>query len=62
MVIHHEFFKTNDWVKNVPFQVCKCRNLNLGLATEARACKDVGQEGSMGVTFHALGSAKSLRE
>jgi hypothetical protein len=33
-----------------------CRNPSLGLATKARACKGAGQEGSSGVTFHALGS------
>jgi hypothetical protein len=33
-----------------------CHNLNLGLATKARACKGVSQEGSPWVTFHALGS------
>ncbi len=38
--------------------VLQCRNLNLGLATKARACKVVGQEGTLGGTFHALGSAK----
>jgi hypothetical protein len=35
-----------------------CHDLNLGLATKARACKSAGQEGSLGVTFHAPGSAK----
>ncbi len=35
-----------------------CRNLSLGFATKARACKVAGQEGSPGVTSHALGSAK----
>jgi len=35
----------------------KCHNPSLGLATKARACKHVGQEGSPRVTFHALGSA-----
>jgi hypothetical protein len=30
-----------------------CCNLNLGLATKAKACKGAGQEGSPGVTFHA---------
>ncbi len=35
-----------------------CRNPSLGLTTKARACKSVGQEGSLGFTFHALGSAK----
>jgi hypothetical protein len=35
-----------------------CHNPNLGLATKARACKVVGQEGSLGVTSHVLESAK----
>jgi hypothetical protein len=35
-----------------------CRNLSLGLATKARACKVVSQEGSPGVTSYAHGSAK----
>jgi hypothetical protein len=39
-----------------------CRNLNLGLATEARCCKVVGQEKDMGLTSHAPRSAKSVRE
>jgi hypothetical protein len=30
-----------------------CRNPSLGLMTKARACKGVGQEWSLGVTFHA---------
>jgi hypothetical protein len=33
-----------------------CRNLSLGLATKARACKGEGQEGNLGVTSHAPGS------
>ncbi len=33
-----------------------CRNLSLGLTTEAKACKGVGQEGSSGITSHVLGS------
>jgi len=37
----------------------KCRNPSLGLVTKARACKVAGQEGSPGVTPHAL---KSVRE
>jgi len=36
----------------------RCRNPNLGLATKARACKVVGQEGSSGVTLHAPKSVK----
>ncbi len=34
------------------------RNLNLGLATKARVCKVVGQEGSLGITSHAPRNAK----
>jgi len=30
-----------------------CHNPSLGLTTKARACKVVGQEGSLGVTSHA---------
>jgi hypothetical protein len=33
-----------------------CRNPSLGLAIKAKACKGVGQEGSLGVTSHAPGS------
>jgi len=29
-----------------------CCNLSLGLATKARACKGVGQKGSLGVISH----------
>jgi hypothetical protein len=36
----------------------KCRNLNLGLTTKAKACKVAGQEGSLGVTSRAPMSAK----
>jgi hypothetical protein len=32
------------------------RNLSLGLAIKARACKGVGQEWSLGVTFHVHGN------
>ncbi len=39
-----------------------CRNPNLGLATKARCGKVVNQEGDPGVTSHAPGSAKSVRE
>ncbi len=35
-----------------------CRNPSLELATKARACKVTSQEGSPGVSFHVLGSAK----
>jgi hypothetical protein len=35
-----------------------CHNPSLGLATKARACKSAGQEGSPGITFCALESAK----
>jgi hypothetical protein len=33
-----------------------CRSLRLGLTPKARACKGVGQEKSLGVTFHVPGS------
>jgi hypothetical protein len=39
-----------------------CRNPSLGLATKARGYKVAGQEGDPGVTSHAPGSAKSVRE
>ncbi len=35
-----------------------CRNPSLELTTKARACKSAGQEGSLGVTFHAPGNTK----
>ncbi len=35
-----------------------CRNPSLRLVTKVRACKGAGQEGSLGVTSHTLGSAK----
>jgi hypothetical protein len=31
-----------------------CHNLSLELMTKAKACQNAGQEGSSGVTFHAL--------
>jgi hypothetical protein len=34
----------------------RCCNPSLGVATKVRACKGVGQEGSLGVTSHAPGS------
>jgi hypothetical protein len=40
----------------------KCHNPSLGLATNARGCKVAGQDINLGVTSHALGSAKSVRE
>jgi hypothetical protein len=33
-------------------------NFSLGLVTKAKACEGASQEGSTGVTFHALGSAR----
>jgi len=43
-------------------QLFECCNLSIGLTTKARARKVTGQEGSLGVTSHAPGSAKSVRE
>jgi hypothetical protein len=40
----------------------KCHNPSFGLPTKARGCKVTGQEGNPGVTSHAPGSAKSVRE
>ncbi len=34
-----------------------CHNPSLEFVTKARACNNVGQEGSPGITFHALESA-----
>jgi hypothetical protein len=36
----------------------ECRNPSFGLTTKARACKVVGQEGSLGIMPHAPGSAR----
>ncbi len=33
-----------------------CHNLSLGLATKAKACKGVSQEGTLRITSHAFGS------
>ncbi len=35
----------------------ECRNFSLGLATKARAHKDEGQEGHLGITFHVSRNA-----
>jgi len=40
------------------FTMIICRNPNLGLVTKAKAYEGVGQEGSLGVTFHAPNSAR----
>jgi hypothetical protein len=40
----------------------KSYNLNLGLTTEARGCKVAGQEKDLGITSHAPGNAKNVRE
>jgi len=34
----------------------QCRNPSIGLTTKAKACKGVGQEWSLGITFHVLES------
>jgi hypothetical protein len=36
----------------------QCCNPSIGFATKARGYKVMGQEGSLGVMLHALGSAK----
>jgi hypothetical protein len=40
----------------------ECRNLSFGLVTKARACKVTDQKGGPGVTSHAPGNAKSVKE
>jgi hypothetical protein len=36
-------------------------NPSLGLASNARGCKVVGQEDDLGITSHVPGNAKSVR-
>jgi hypothetical protein len=52
------------WVNNhhIGNENLICCNPTFGLATKARACKDVGQEGSLGVTFYALESVGKCEE
>jgi hypothetical protein len=40
----------------------KCCNPSLGFVTKARGCKVAGQEEDPGVTSHAPGSAKNVKE
>jgi hypothetical protein len=50
---HFDYKRPDNLIDNHPsFQL----QPYLGLATKARACKGVGQEGSPRVTFHAFGS------
>jgi hypothetical protein len=69
MAHNYVFNNTNimvPWVRwnkhSKPSHHMFCRNPSLGLATKARGCKVAGQEGDSGVTSHAPGSAKSVRE
>ncbi len=39
-----------------------CHNLSLGLATKTRGCKVASQVGDQGVTSHAPGNEKTMRE
>jgi len=39
-----------------------CHNLNLELATKARACKGAGQEGNPGITSHVLESVREYEK
>jgi hypothetical protein len=50
------FLKHKLWQKKGRESNCQCRNPSLGFTTKARACKGAGQEGSPGVTSHALRS------
>jgi hypothetical protein len=48
--------------KTLFYRSYDCRNPSLGFATKARHGKVAGQEGDSGVTSHAPGGAKSVRE
>ncbi len=48
------------WFEHLGYQIC--HNLSLGLATKARGCKVGSQEKDPGVTSHALGSAKNVKD
>jgi hypothetical protein len=52
---------TSNHVRALLFQFF-CRNPSLGLSTKARCGKVAAQEGDMGVTSHAPGSAKNVRK
>ncbi len=57
----HVFFVHLTSLSNISsllFIPTNCHNPSFGLTTKARACEGVGQEGSPGVTFHALGSVR----
>jgi hypothetical protein len=63
--INQKYLNNLENIMNIVNHVCflhpmnmLCHNLNLGLATKARACKVAGQERSLGVIFHAPRSAK----
>jgi len=44
--------------KEIEHATIDYHNPNLGLVTKAKACKVAGQEGSPGVTLHALGNVR----
>jgi hypothetical protein len=50
----------NMWYNSVQSNVhgLHVTTLTLGSRPKQRACKNAGQEGSPGITFHAFGSAK----
>jgi hypothetical protein len=50
--LNYQFNEDNNMVNVM------CCNPNLGLATNARACKSASQVKSLRVTFHALESAR----
>jgi hypothetical protein len=55
----NSFLIPSNWHSNT---CCICHNLSLGLAIKARGCKVPNQEGDLGITSHAPGSAKSVKE
>jgi len=54
-LVHNDVKWDNNNLKKM---IQNYHNINLKLATKARACEGEGQEGSPGVTFHAPGSAR----
>jgi hypothetical protein len=62
MVFEHLWDCFNLKIQRVDSFSCTCHNLSLGLATQARGYKVVGQEGDPGVTSCAFENVKNVRE
>jgi hypothetical protein len=53
MLIHYNRDLGRKMLLNQNQDLASCRNLSLGLAIKAKACKGANQKGSSGVTSHA---------